>query len=466
MDTHQEAYKHAYRKRPSGLRRLTPPMLETLKTAERFAGVDDTTPGQVLAAFKSAAPYLGIRPGLVHAIDWLFRFTQVGDWRPGMRPIVWPSAAMQRQDLCLGISQVKNLNRQLVEHGLVVMKDSPNGKRYGIRNLKGQIIEAYGFDLSPLAERLIEFQGIAEEGRAIRLRVQGLRRRATIARNGLRQIIEAAQEQVLSAFEVITWQDAAASVSRGIAAIGDADQMEFAVARLERLQHEARACFEKLLLERRSALNYPSEPVNNDPTRPLNQPHITTTKQPFYPKDTVFAHKRSSFGQATDPLDLVGASQYRNSGFEPGVEKFKQGKGRAAAERTDNGTIMKTTPDELVRLAPRLIPYLARLSPDWPEIVDAADFLRYDLKISTPLWGDACQILGRNMAAIAVAIVSSKPEDHFRTTPAGYFHGMISRAKMGELRLDKTIWGMRGASNPGTSRPSSEKRRGDDRANR
>jgi replication initiation protein RepC len=132
-------------------------------------------------------------------------------------------------------------------------------------------------------------------------------------------------------------------------------------------------------------------------------------------------------------------------------KKIKQRSGRAAAERTDNGTIMKTTPEELVRLAPRLLPYLGRPNPDWPEIVDAADWLRHDLKISTPLWGDACQILGRNMAAIAVAVVSAKPENHFRGSPAGYFHGMVNKARSGELRLDKTIWGMRGASNAGAS---------------
>ncbi len=147
----------------------------------------------------------------------------------------------------------------------------------------------------------------------------------------------------------------------------------------------------------------------------------------------------------------MGGVQHGIFGTGAKFEKIKQRSGRAAAERTDNGTIMKTTPEELVRLAPRLLPYLGRPNPDWPEIVDAADWLRHDLKISTPLWGDACQILGRNMAAIAVAVVSAKPENHFRGSPAGYFHGMVNKARSGELRLDKTIWGMRGASNAGAN---------------
>jgi replication initiation protein RepC len=50
---------------------------------------------------------------------------------------------------------VKAINRALIEAGLITMRDSPNGKRYGRRDPKGQIIEAYGFDLarSPRATR-------------------------------------------------------------------------------------------------------------------------------------------------------------------------------------------------------------------------------------------------------------------------------------------------------------------------
>jgi len=51
--------------------------------------------------------------------------------------------------------------------------------------------------------------------------------------------------------------------------------------------------------------------------------------------------------------------------------------------------------------------------------------------------------MGRAEAAIAVAIVSSKPAGHFRSSPGGYFHGMVAKAKAGELNLARTIWGLR-----------------------
>ena len=130
-----------------------------------FAGLPEgvKSPGQLLAAFKEAAPQLGISPRLVHAVDWLFCFTQPQDWQKDSRPIVWPHARMQQEALGLSPTQVKAINRRLIELGLISMKDSPNGRRYGHRDPKGRIIEAYGFDLSPIAARYAEFRRLAQE---------------------------------------------------------------------------------------------------------------------------------------------------------------------------------------------------------------------------------------------------------------------------------------------------------------
>ena len=94
-------------------------------------------------------------------------------------------------------------------------------------------------------------------------------------------------------------------------------------------------------------------------------------------------------------------------------------------------------------MAPRLRPYLQSPNQNWREIVDAADWLRHDLGVSKSLRGEACLATGREAAAIALAIVSAKPAKHFRTTPGGYFHGMVAKAKAGELYLSRTIWGLR-----------------------
>ena len=112
---------------PTGFRRLTPSLLRADHAAESFTGLPDgvTMPGQLLAALKSAAPRLGLSPRLVHAIDWLFRFTQPQDWERGGRPIVWPSASMQQEALGLSPTQAKAINRQLIESGLITHERQP-----------------------------------------------------------------------------------------------------------------------------------------------------------------------------------------------------------------------------------------------------------------------------------------------------------------------------------------------------
>jgi replication initiation protein RepC len=101
-------------------------------------------------------------------------------------------------------------------------------------------------------------------------------------------------------------------------------------------------------------------------------------------------------------------------------------------------------PGELLRLAPRLADHVQPPFPDWVDIVNAAaDGLRHELGVSQSLWGAACLAIGRPLAAVALAIVSTKPQAHFTRGAGGYFAAMIKRAKTGELHLDRTLWKLR-----------------------
>jgi replication initiation protein RepC len=216
---------------PTGFRRMTPGLLKADRSAEGFVGLPEgvESAGQLLAALKAAAPRLGVSPRLVHAIDWLFCFSQPQDWDQGARPIVWPSASMQQQALGLSSSQVKEINRRLIELGLVTMKDSPNGKRYGKRDPKGRIVEAYGFDLAPIAARHAEFVRLAEEGRAERAAMGRLRRRATIARKGIIQILETAREYGHEGEEWHTLSRETEALARALRAVERVDEMAMGV---------------------------------------------------------------------------------------------------------------------------------------------------------------------------------------------------------------------------------------------
>jgi replication initiation protein RepC len=420
----QRAQRGSFAPTPSGFRRLTPGLLQADRTAENFAGLPNgvTTPGQLLAAFKAAASRLGLSRYLVHVVDWLFRFTQPQDWGRGGRPIVWPSASLQQEALGLSATRVKAINRALIEAGLITMKDSPNGKRYGHRDPRGQIVEAYGFDLSPIAARHAEFVRLAEEAREERELMGRLRRRATIARKGIAQILETAAEY---GFQGEEWSQLACDTP-GLAIVlkrpESPEVMALGVESLERRQKAARERLEGLL-----------KVVDSDPLGAENGPHQYTYKPTPNPEqDTVIAPEPCS---------------------EPAGQAIGSSPAPVRQEPVEKGRMLKLHPDELVHLAPRLMPYLRQPNPTWPELVDAADWLRHDLDVSKPLWGEACLAMGREQAAIALAVVSTKNPAHFRTTPGGYFHGMVTKAKAGELNLDRTLWAMRRAAQP---KPRSE----------
>jgi replication initiation protein RepC len=110
------------------------------------------------------------------------------------------------------------------------------------------------------------------------------------------------------------------------------------------------------------------------------------------------------------------------------------------SKRPEKGMVHGIRPDELVRLTPKLKPYLRRPNPAWPDIIDEADWLRHDLGVSKSLWSDACLAMGRELAAVALAIVSTKEPEHFRTSPGSYFHGMVAKHIAGELHLERTVW--------------------------
>ncbi len=253
---------------PTGFRRLTPGLIKVDRIAEGFAGLPDgvTVHGQLLAAFKAAAPRLGLATRLVHAVDWLFRFTQPQDWERGGRPIVWPSALLQQEALGVSETQAKRLNRYLIELGLITMKDSPNGKRYGRRDARGRIVEAYGFDLSPLAARYQEFVQLAEEGRAEREAMGRLRRRATIARKGIVQILETARDYDLRGEEWPTLEREARAIVQELKRAERPDDMEAGVVSLERRQQEARSRLEMLLKDVKRPPRSPKMHPTNIPT--------------------------------------------------------------------------------------------------------------------------------------------------------------------------------------------------------
>lgn len=175
----------------SGWRKPTPELLQ----AERFAEVGEqlTIPKtRAIVATKKVAAAIGLKSQDLLLLDTFGAVTQPQDWEQGRRPIVWASNHFLMEQTGFSLATLRRHVRRLCEVGVISMKDSPNGKRWGRRDADGVIIEAYGFDLAPMAARAEEFEGLYEHLQAERALCASLRNAITVTRRMIRAKIEKA----------------------------------------------------------------------------------------------------------------------------------------------------------------------------------------------------------------------------------------------------------------------------------
>jgi replication initiation protein RepC len=393
-----------------GCRRLSPVHVQVQAIAERFQGLQDAvSKGQALAAFKQAARPLGLSPRLRDAIDTLFAFSAPQDWQPGARPIVWPSNRKLEITLGLGRRQVQNILNALIRAHLITPVDSPSGRRWGYRDAKtGKIIEAYGFDLSPIGLRHDEFVALAARAAAEERERAALRRRLTIARKAIQQIAETAIEHRFAGRDWRYWLAEALTLVLTIRDDLPLDQLQAVLTELEqrRTDGEAtlRAAFDSQQIASAGAIECTP---------------ITTTTQPKADKSATrnIDSEESRSGRGDSPTSPDPVSPERPQQVLPAV-----------------------TPKFVLNVSPELKSYLLTALPSWADIVEAANTLRQQLGISRPAWIDACQAMGRYQAATAVAVIAAKGETI--RSPGGYLRGMTSRAQNGELHLSNSLWGL------------------------
>ena len=397
--------------RAAGCRRINLDMRVRLDQADRFAGLPrgSAKPFRFLAAFEQAEPYLGLPPHAYKLIGWLVRQTQPQDWEEGSRPIAWPAAQRQAEFLGLSLSRVKALNRALWEAGIFVIRDDPQGRRYGHRHEQtGRIIEAYGFDLSPLAQRYDEFVKIAAAAKIERNRMRKLRRRSTLARRGIAQAVEELAAQGDDSEALARLVRETAELVSAARACTRSDELALAVKALESRKSAAEDMVRRFI-----------KAVETDPKEPENRPHNTTTTLPANDiNHTVITSEKCSRAEAK-PLKTPPSQEDR---------LFPES--------------LNVTPALMVELAPRLASYMPAHYDDksWPELIEAALWLSGEMGINRTLWARACQVMGREYATVALALVSTRPAGHFISGPGAYFAGMLRKFERGELCLSRTLW--------------------------
>ncbi|UXX81548.1 plasmid replication protein RepC (plasmid) [Roseovarius pelagicus] len=418
---------------PSGWRKAT----AGLAVAERHAQAGERAAvpkTQAFVAVKRVGAHIGLKAGDMLLLDTLGAFTQAQDWEEGQRPIVWASNSYLMEQTGFSLSALKRHARRLAEIGVIAFKDSPNGKRWGHRDADGRIIEAYGFDLSPLSARAEEFEQLRAELQAERELCQRLKRQITVARRMIRARIEAALSGALRG----PWTQISRLFEDLLDRLPRRNTASETLARLlawfRELQERVETNYLKAIradevvenaAEATEQVSEKTQEVN--PREVISEPHILITNQ----LNSVTCN-RSKNEQAAAMVPNAPPEEKVDRELEDWVVETRKKRGAAL----DLPTVMQACP-EFASWARNMGGYLK----DWGDLHRVVGQLRPMIGVSEHAWNLAQDRLGPQVATAALVLTFDKHCAGEVASPGGYLRGMIEKAGAGELHLERSFYG-------------------------
>jgi len=363
---------------------------------------------QVFRAICTAKGRVGVSERALAVLDALLSFhpetTLSGD---GL--IVFPS----NQQLALrahgmALATLRRHLVALVDCGLIIRRDSPNGKRFARKGQGGTIEMAFGFDLSPLVARAGEFEAWAEEVRAEERALKLVRERITLCRRDIAKMVTTGIEE---------------GVPTRRAGQGPTDWAE--VHRLYRG-----------ILERipRSAAREELEPIADKLTLlaeeilSLLESHTKTQKTSVNESQT----ERHIHNSNPDPLiDLEpGFQESQGAKFEPQSQPS-----RVPNQGFPLGMVLEACPD--------IVDYAKGGISNWRDFQATAAVVRSMLGISPSAWEAAQFAMGELPAAIVVAGILQKGAAI--ASAGGYLRELTRKAEAGEFTLGPMLMALIGS---------------------
>ncbi|BAV52698.1 replication initiation protein RepC (plasmid) [Mesorhizobium loti] len=276
----------------------------------------------------------------------------------------------------------------LVNCGLIIRRDSPNGKRYARKGRGGEIEQAFGFSLAPLLARAHEFEAAAERVRADNRALRLMRERITLHRRDIQKLIEAAVEEDVPGDWGGLW--------RRFRRVVEAIPRRASIAELEPIAADLAALHDdvdKLLEIHMKSTNT----SGNDSQNERQQPDSNT--------DSIFES-------------------------EPALEKS----GATAEPRTRTAEAPKTYPLGMVlKACPDIVPYAIDGIGNWRELMITAAQVRGFLGVSPSAYEEACHVMGQETAAIVIACILQRAQ-HINSA-GGYMRVLTEKARGGEFSV-------------------------------
>ncbi|BCH19922.1 plasmid replication protein RepC [Mesorhizobium sp. L-2-11] len=276
----------------------------------------------------------------------------------------------------------------LVDCGVIIRRDSPNGKRYARKGRGGEIEEAFGFSLAPLLARAYEFEAAAECVRAGNRALRLMRERITLHRRDIHKLIEAAVDEDVPGDWGGLWKR-----FRGVV---EAIPRRACIAELEPIVAELAALHDEVdkLLEIHMKSTNPS---GNDSQNERQQSESNT--------DSIFE-------------------------FEPALEKS----GATAEPRTRTAEAPKTYPLGMVlKACPEIADYAVDGIGNWRDLMITAAQVRGYLGVSPSAYEEACHVMGQEIAAIVIACILQRAQ-HINSA-GGYLRVLTDKATAGQFSV-------------------------------
>jgi len=306
--------------------------------------------------------------------------------------IVWPSNE-QLIARANGISPA-TLRRHLavlVECGLVIRRDSPNGKRFARRGRGGEVEQAYGFDLSPIVARAAEFRELAETVQAEKKAFRLVRERLTLLRRDISKMIDAAIEEHVPGNWGRVIQNYRSIIER-LPRTASRQLLEDVCADLEMLHFDIREALES----------------------------FTKTQNPNANESHSDRHIQNSNPESR--LESENGSREKNE--ESGSVAETDNVRSLPKRDLPLSIVVGACPDIATLLRGGEIRY-------WRDLLEAAETGRVALGISPSAWREACEAMGEQHATITIAAIYQRSGQI--SSPGGYLRSLTDKAREGKF---------------------------------
>jgi replication initiation protein RepC len=390
---------------PFGRRSMTRGMLASQESASKVDPDASVDKWKIFRALCEAKDMIGVSDRALAVLNALLSFYPKNEIAEVNGFVVFPSNEQLslRTHGMAGTTLRRNL-AMLVEAGLIIRRDSPNGKRFARRNGGGGLGEAFGFSIAPLLVRAREIEAQAARVMADRLEWKRLRERLTLCRRDIAKLIEIALEEEIAG-EWIEMQKHFNLLSASLPRRPSAAEMESLLGDLE--------AFRETIVK---TLELKTKTEKTDANDGQNGWHIHNSNP----------HPTSELEPSFEPKQGAKPEEEARPWREP----------------------PKSFPLAMVLQAcPEIIAY----GPgggigSWRDLMAAAVIVRSTLGVSPSAYQEACDIMGPEIAATVIACILERG-GHINSA-GGYLRDLSRRAERGEFSLGPMLMALMRANGP------------------